>query len=61
MQTKYQPKPPPSPEEKLFRQMVQQSEGEKARAEYAARQAATLANMHRLRLLRQAHARKAAV
>jgi hypothetical protein len=61
MPTKYKPQPPPTPEEKLFRQLVQQSEGEKARAEYQAKQAAILANMQRLRLLRQAQTRKAAL
>jgi hypothetical protein len=38
--------------EKQFRKLEQQSEGEKAYAEYQARQAATLANMERLRSLR---------
>jgi hypothetical protein len=58
---KYQPQSAPTPEEKLFRQMVKQSEGEKARAEYQARQAAILANMQRLRSLRQAQTSKAAL
>ena len=61
MPTKHSPQPAPTPEEKLFRQFTQQSEGEKARAEYQAKQAATLANMQRLRLLRQAQTRKAAL
>ncbi len=61
MHTNYKPKPGPTPEDKLFRQRVQQSEGEKARAEYQARQSAALANMQRLRLLREAHTKKAAL
>ena len=51
----------PTPEEKLFKQILRQSDGEKARAEYQARQAAMLANMQRLRSLRQAQAGKAAL
>jgi hypothetical protein len=59
MPIKYSPQPAPTPEEKLFRRLTQQSDGEKARAEYQARQAATLANMQRLRMLREAETRKA--
>jgi hypothetical protein len=66
MQTKNQLRPDlieatPTPEEKLFKQILRQSDGEKARAEYQARQAAMLANMQRLRSLRQAQAGKAAL
>jgi hypothetical protein len=59
MPIKYKPQPAPTPEEKIFKRLVQQSEGEKARAEYQARQAATLANMQRLRSLREAQTGKA--
>jgi hypothetical protein len=46
--------------ERQFRKREQQSEGEKAYAEYRSKQAATLTNMQRLRSLRQSRDKKRA-
>jgi hypothetical protein len=52
MQTGYKRRPPRSLAERQFKKLEQQFEGEKAYAEYQAKQVATLENMQRLRSLR---------